>query len=154
MTPTAPVRETVSRLLAAGRLEKVPPAAQLADRLISGARAHVAAARVIRTDDPPGSLQLAYDASRKAATSLLAVLGLRATARGGHLAVQEVVVSLGTEFAAFARLRRRRHEVEYPGPTTATATPADAREGIEAAAGMVQAASLLLASGGLERAIT
>jgi len=135
-------------LVAVGRLERVLPAPALADRLMTEARTHLDGARLIVAVDPCGSLQLAYDAARKAATALLAAVGLRATTRGGHLAVQEAVAAFGVGFRSFDRLRRRRHEAEYPGPTTPTTTAADAEEGIEQAAQLVTAAVALLASGG------
>ena len=37
--------------------------------------------------------QLAYDALRKSAASLLEAQGLRATSRGGHVAVQDGVIA-------------------------------------------------------------
>jgi hypothetical protein len=45
------------------------------------------------TGDLPGAYQLAYDALRKSAASLLEVQGLRATSRGGHIAIQDAVIA-------------------------------------------------------------
>jgi len=41
----------------------------------------------VTTDDLSGACQLVYDALRKNAASLLAVQGVRATSRGGHVAL-------------------------------------------------------------------
>jgi hypothetical protein len=68
--------------------------------------------------DLPGAYQLAYDALRKSAASLLEAQGLRSTSRGGHSAVQDAVIAqFGTSIRAlrsFSRLRRARNSFEYP----------------------------------------
>ena len=46
-------------------------------------------ARSLTEDDPAGAFQMVYDAARKACSALLAVQGLRATSRGGHIAVRD-----------------------------------------------------------------
>lgn len=143
------VGATLRRLVVDGRLEQVPVSPALAERLMDEARAHLRAAAAIREIDPPGSFHLAYDAARKAGSALLALEGLRATSRGGHLAVQEAVEALDGSFTAFSRMRRRRHDSEYPGPATPTLTADDAGEGVAQAADMVRAAGRWLASGSL-----
>ena len=60
-----------------------------------------------------------YDAARKALCSVLENQGLRATSRGGHIAVYEAVNAqldppLGKTLRSFDRMRRRRNEAEYP----------------------------------------
>ena len=55
---------------------------------------------------------------RKACAALLAAHGLRATSRGGHLAVQRAVIAMHDRaevLRPFDRVRRRRNEVEYLG---------------------------------------
>jgi HEPN domain len=95
------------------------PSAEHADELISQARQHVASARRIADDDPAGALQLLYDAARKALSAVLENEGLRATSRGGHIAVLEAVSAqldppMGKVLRPFDRLRRQRNSVEYP----------------------------------------
>lgn len=51
------------------------------------------AAVALSSQDLSGAYQLAYDALRKSTASLLAVQGLRATSRGGHIAVQDAVLA-------------------------------------------------------------
>lgn len=126
-------RDTVRRLVADGRLERVEPSAAMADRLLRDADAHVHLAALGVDDDPAGALQLGYDAARKASVALLAVQGLRPTVRGGHVAVAEAVrAQFAGEpglavFGQVNRLRRRRNDTEYPSPTTPGVTPAEAR---------------------------
>ena len=125
----------------------MPASAELAARLMADAHAHLKAAEAVVDIDPAGCLQVAYDAARKAAGALLAVQGLRATNGGGHIAVQEAARACSPAFAPFARMRRRRHDSESPGPGTPTIVGADAVEGIRQASEMVWAAADLLASG-------
>jgi hypothetical protein len=87
--------------------------------LLESARRHIAAAAVIVTTDPESTYSLAYDASRKCATALLAHQGLRPTSAGGHIAVVEAVRAQfpGVPgFVSLDRLRRRRNQAEYPDP--------------------------------------
>jgi hypothetical protein len=141
-------RQVIEGLLGTTQLERVVPSGELGGRLMHDARTHLASARSLQEADPAGAYQLAYDAARKACSALLAVQGLRATSRGGHIAVQEAVrEQFGPEFAAFARMRRRRRESEYPDVNTPTIVHVDAAEGIEQASAIVQAAGGLIASG-------
>ncbi|GAA1835207.1 hypothetical protein GCM10009682_61770 [Luedemannella flava] len=60
-----------------------------------------------------------YDAARKALAAVLENQGLRATSRGGHLAVIDALTAqldppLGGILRPFDRLRRRRNQAEYP----------------------------------------
>lgn len=131
-------------------MEPVVPSGDHADRLMDDAAAHLKSASAIRDVDPAGAYQLAYDAARKACSALLAVQGLRATTRGGHVAVRDAVrEQFGPVFTPFSRMRRRRRDAEYPDPDTPAITEADATEGIEKAAEMVEAATRLLESGQL-----
>jgi len=62
---------------------------------------------------------LLYDAARKALNAVLENQGLRATSRGGHIAVLDAVSAqldppLGGILRPFDRLRRRRNQAEYP----------------------------------------
>lgn len=143
-------RETVEQLLAADELESVRQSDRLADRLMADAVTHLESAQAIRDVDPTGAYQLAYDSARKACSALLAIQGLRATTRGGHVAVQDAVrEQFGPVFAPFARMRRRRHDSEYPDIDTPTISHADASDGIAKATEIVNAANQLLDSGQL-----
>lgn len=143
-------RETVERLLEEGYLERVLASPTFARRLLNDASAHLDSAGSIVGGDPTGSYQLAYDAARKACAALLAVQGLRATTRGGHIAVQDVVQEqFGKVFSSFAQMRRVRQTSEYPNPGTPTISAADAREGIGSATEILSAAGRLIDSDAL-----
>jgi hypothetical protein len=72
----------------------------------------------LSSSDLSGAYQLAYDALRKSAASLPAAQGLRATSRGGHIAIQEAAqAQFGSTIKAFrsiGRIRRARNSFEYP----------------------------------------
>lgn len=114
-----PGRNDVDALLAGGELEHVTPDADLACRLLADGARHVESARSAKElGDLTGAYQLAYDALRKAASALLAVQGLRATSRGGHIAIQDAIRAQfsgrGSPFRSFGRIRRKRNSYEYP----------------------------------------
>jgi hypothetical protein len=81
----------VERLLEAKHLEHVPADDDVTTALKEAAFRHVASARACAGTDPEGSYALAYDAVRKAASSLLAHQALRATSGGGHIALVEAM---------------------------------------------------------------
>jgi hypothetical protein len=100
----SPGRDQIQTLLAAGEPERVAPDDRVPQRLLADAGRHLAAAAAgLDADDFAGAYQLAYDALRKSAAALLAVQGLRATSRGGHLAVQEAVTA---QFGTTGRVAR------------------------------------------------
>lgn len=109
----------IVKLLEARELQRIAASNDAASGLLDMATAHVAAAKVCVQLDAAGALALAYDATRKAATAVLAHQGLRPTTKGGHLVV---VYAVEAQFPgvpglrALDRLRRRRNETEYPDP--------------------------------------
>jgi len=114
-----PGRDKISGLLDAGELEQVTVDQRIAQLLLDDAGRHLATAgTALSSGDLSGAYQLAYDALRKSAASLLALQGLRATSRGGHVAVQESVMaqfgSTVRAFRSFGRIRRARNSFEYP----------------------------------------
>jgi len=115
-----PGEAEVRRLVAARELEQVRPDADLVELLMDDAERHLISAEQLAEDDPAGAFQLAYDASRKACSALLAAQGLRATSRGGHIAVRDAARaqfghgSPGRVLREFDAMRRRRKDAEYP----------------------------------------
>jgi hypothetical protein len=112
-------RDTIDGMIARGELERVPPSRQHADRLLTQAHQHLESAAAIADTDAAGAYQLLYDAARKALAAVLENQGLRATSRGGHIAVVDAVSAqvdppLGAILRPFDRLRRRRNQAEYP----------------------------------------
>ena len=111
--------EAVRRLIEQGEIEQVRPDPDLADLLMDDAHRHLATAELVADPDPAGAYQMTYDAARKACSALLAVQGLRATSRGGHIAVRDVVLAQfgrgpGQVLRQLDAMRRRRKDAEYP----------------------------------------
>jgi hypothetical protein len=148
-------RDRIDRLIAEGKLELVAPSEQVAGRLLDDAEAHLRLATHGVADDPAGALQLGYDAARKASVAILAVQGLRATARGGHVAVIDAVVAqFGDVSKVFGRLhtlRRRRNRTEYPDANSPTVNVNDAHQALATAEEALDAARRLLDGGRLDR---
>jgi hypothetical protein len=102
-----------------GELERVPASRAHADLLLDQAHVHLGSVQAIAGSDAAGAYQLLYDAARKALAAILENQGLRATSRGGHIAVLDAVSAqldppLGQILRPFDRLRRRRNQAEYP----------------------------------------
>jgi hypothetical protein len=115
-----PGEAEVRRLVAARELEQVRPEADLVELLMDDAERHLISAEQLAEDDPAGAFQMANDASRKACSALIAAQGLRATSRGGHIAVRDAARaqfghgSPGRVLREFDAMRRRRKDAEYP----------------------------------------
>ena len=144
--------ERIQELISAGELGQVPPDTRLARRMLADAGRHLATAAVAQsTGDLPGAYQLAYDALRKSAASLLEAQGLRATSRGGHIAVQDAVIAqFGSSIRAlrsFSRLRRARNSFEYPSTETPGPSEDDVKDAIRVAAEVNDAVGKVLESG-------
>jgi HEPN domain-containing protein len=129
-------------------LQHVAADMETAAALLSSARRHVESAGLTVDNDPEAAYALAYDASRKSATALLAHQGLRPTSAGGHIVVVDV---MRAQFpgvpglTSLDRLRRRRNQAEYPDPRSYDPiTVSEAKEAIEVAAGCVSSAERLL----------
>ncbi|GLW25069.1 hypothetical protein Mame01_51110 [Microbispora amethystogenes] len=126
-------RDRIDTMLSAGQLERVPPSRKHSDAMLRQAERHIDLARIGMHADPVGAYRLLYDASRKALASILENQGLRATSRGGHLAVLDAVTAqldppLGRVLRSFDRMRRRRNGAEYPRPETPDITAEDVIE--------------------------
>jgi hypothetical protein len=143
-------RARIEQLLADRELEIVTASKTHAGRLVDEAERHLASAKLITQEDPTGAYQLAYDAARKACSALLAVQGLRATTKGGHIAIQDAVREqfggpAGVKaFDALGRMRRQRAASEYPGPDTPTITADDTIDAISTTTAILTATKQLL----------
>ncbi len=136
-------------MLSSGQLERVPPSRQHADTLLGQAERHLELARQGARTDPTGAYQLLYDASRKALAAILENQGLRATSRGGHLAVLDAVTAqldppLGRTLRSFDRMRRRRNSAEYPRLDTPEITPDDVTQDLSKAQDFLSLATQVL----------
>lgn len=144
--------ERVQELIDGGKLGQVPPDDELARRMLADARRHLATAAAAQsTEDLSGAYQLAYDALRKSAASLLEAQGLRSTSRGGHIAVQDAVIAqFGSSIRAlrsFSRLRRARNTFECPSAQTPGPSEDDVKDAIRVAREVNGAADKILESG-------
>ncbi len=142
----------VELLLANGELQTVTgSAADGAPWLVKAGRT-LSSAAAVADSDPESAWTLAYDAARFACAALLAQQGLRATTRGGHLAVDATVRhQFGGQFERFGALRRQRNEIEYPLVATATLTPGDAESAIALAGDLIGSADKLMEHVGMFR---
>jgi hypothetical protein len=144
-----PGRDRIAELLEAGELQQVTADREMAQILLDDARRHlVSAGTAAASGDLSGAYQLAYDALRKSAASLLAAQGLRATSRGGHIAIQEAAVAqFGTTvrvFRSFGRIRRARNGFEYPSTATHGPSADDLTDAITIATQIREAAVTIL----------
>lgn len=133
-----PGRDKIAELLDAAELQQVTADRRVAQLLLDDAGRHLAtAAAASSSGDLSGAYQLAYDALRKSAASLLAEQGLRATSRGGHIAIQEAAqAQFGSTVRAlrsFGRIRRARNNFEYPSTTAPGPSPDDVTDAITTA---------------------
>jgi hypothetical protein len=141
----------IQELIDAGELGQVPPDSELARRMLADAGRHLATAATAQsTGDLSGAYQLAYDALRKSAASLLEAQGIRPTSRGGHIAVQDAVIAqFGTSIRAlrsFNRLRRARNSFECPSAETPGPSEDDVKDAIRVAREVNDAANKALES--------
>lgn len=135
----------IGQLIAAGHLERVTGAQADGTPLLDQAAKTAATAAKLIPDDAYSAYVLAYDATRFACVALLAQQGLRATASGGHYAVERAVrAQFGDGFRPFGALRRRRNELEYPHHPSDTATAEEARQAADTAGRLITAATQLL----------
>lgn len=142
-------RAQIDKMLSAGELERVHPSREHADRLIDQARRHLDSARKTGQCDPEGAYGVLYDAGRKSLWAILANQGLRPTSKGGHLAVYHAVRAqldppMGQQLRPFDRMRRQRHDAEYPDVDTPDLTPDDIRDDLPKITAIVEIAERVL----------
>lgn len=132
-------------LLSRRELERLAAAQANGMPLLEKARKTVATAESLIDRDLYSAYVLAYDAARCACTALLAQQGIRATSTGGHYAVERAVrAQFGDGFRAFADLRRRRNELEYPRLADDAATPKETFEAVAEAGRLIRIAEALI----------
>jgi hypothetical protein len=145
MTRWTPGAAVIERLLEERRLERVQGAHADGSPWLDRARRTITAARAVEQTSPDSAFVLAYDAARQACTALLGQQGLRATTSGGQNAVEESVsAQFGAVLRPFGALHRRRNELEYPTDPADEATAAEAADGIQAAADLIEAGAQIL----------
>ena len=120
-------REAILGMLDRGELSKVPADRAFAHEMIAVALTHLKSVERNAIPDPVLAYSALHDAVRKAMAAVLQAEGLRATSKGGHLAVQYAIEAqfgnaMGTYMRTANRIRVQRNEVEYPTPTTGVDT--------------------------------
>lgn len=129
----------VQRLIVEQKLQRVPAARSAAPVSLERARTLLVSARTLLPTDPDSAFVLAYDAARQAGAAVLAQQALRATAKGGHITVEQVLrAQFEPGFAMYSYLRRRRNELEYPAAGLSGMSSAQ-----EAETAIVDAASIV-----------
>ena len=109
-------RDTIEGMIARGELERVSASREHADLLLYQADQHVGSAQAIASSDATGAYQLLYDAARKALAAVLENQGLRATSRGGHIAVLDAVsAQLDPPLGTILRPLRSATAAQEPG---------------------------------------
>lgn len=136
----------IDQLLAQQSLQHVSVNLRGASASLVRARRLLESARTLIDDDPDTAYVLAYDAARQAGVAVLAAQGLRATPRGGRVAVERALAAqFAPAFADFRLLRRRRNELEHPAPSgPEVVDDAEAQQALRAAGGIVESAEVLL----------
>jgi hypothetical protein len=113
-------REAVDRMVASGRIERVPANPARARSLLAQSVKHLESAAALAASDPSLAYVALYDAVRKAVLGHMLANGFRELARpGAHRAVVDYAIAvLGDSAATDAvsrldRLRRNRNRAEY-----------------------------------------
>ncbi|MBM6401117.1 hypothetical protein [Phycicoccus sonneratiae] len=122
----------ISEMVADGLLQEVPSSVEAAQALLTEARRHLASADLLADTDPQGAYSLLYDAARKGLAAVLQAEGLRATAKGGHVVLQDAMRAqfdppLGHLFRPFGRMRQRRNQSEYASTDNPEVTAEEVR---------------------------
>jgi hypothetical protein len=140
----------IEQQLRAGELQAVRGGLADGEPWLVKAERTVTAAATLVDADASSAITLAYDAARFAALAVLAQQGLRATTKGGHLAVDGAVrAQFGDAFRPFRALRIRRNELEYPDHPDEVVEPIEAAEAIADSRRIIDAAAKLLPHLGL-----
>ncbi|MDP1852196.1 MAG: HEPN domain-containing protein [Candidatus Planktophila sp.] len=139
----------VDDFIVSGKLQRVVASREHAERLLAQSRNHLSSCDLTASEDTEGAYALLYDAARKSLTAVLEVQGLRPTSVGGHVVIYQALKAqidppMGRVMATFNRLRRSRHNSEYPSVSEPELTEQDVREDLEKAKEIVEVAQKLL----------
>jgi HEPN domain-containing protein len=143
------MEKELEKLLEENQLERVDIGEQEAENGLRVAYSHLESARLILDSDTPGSLQLSYDAARKALQAVLAKAGLRVRKppRGNHFTFVRVSRSGLVDREIWIPLdwmREMRNASEYSVLSEGEADQEDAQQSIDAAQRMLTNAAAIL----------
>lgn len=146
MSAWSPGAEVVRDLIADGKISRLQGADAGVEGLMTRAGQQLTSARALLESDPVTAYVVAYDAAKHAGMALLAAQNLRATAQGGHIAVERALAAqFKGVFDTFGRLRRRRNELDYPAGPEDSADTVEAERALRTATSLVENANRLLA---------
>ena len=142
-------RGKIDSLIEEEKLQKVTASRTHANRLLKQAQNHLASSASTAEDDPEGSYALLYTAARKSLTAVLEVQGLRPTTKGGHVVISDALKAqidppLGRILVTYNRLRRSRHDSEYPPVSEPELTADDVRQDLDKAKEIVKVSEKLM----------
>lgn len=122
-------REQINDLLDLQHLERIQVDERFVETQLQDAEDTLQTVEHIRNMNPRLAYAALYDAARFSMEAALAKQGLRPTAKGGHTVVIDALsAQLGRAGAALKpmhRIRKRRHDAEYPYPDTPLITISD-----------------------------
>jgi HEPN domain len=145
-----PGKQDVLSAINSGELQRVTGGQAAGSGWITDANRKLQTATNIAAEDPATAYVTAYDAARFALVGVLAQQGLRATQRGGHLAVEQAMrAQFGQSFADFSTLRRRRAELEYPAFAGEAVEDDEVADALAKARRIIDGAAQLLPSLGI-----
>ncbi len=142
-------RGKIDSLIEEEKLQKVTASRTHANRLLKQAQNHLASSASTAEDDPEGAYALLYTAARKSLTAVLEVQGLRPTTKGGHVVISDALKAqidppLGRILVTYNRLRRSRHNSEYPPVSEPELTADDVRQDLDKAKEIVEVSEKLM----------
>jgi len=148
MSPWTRGTDEIDELIAADHLKRANGADVGTQALMQRAQQLINTARGLVVSDPVTAYVVAYDGAKHAGAALLAEQNLRATGKGGHVAIERALdAQFGQPFARFGALRRRRNELDYPASADDFADEQEAQQAIDRAAGVVDSAAKILEQG-------
>lgn len=134
--------ETIVNLLDVGHLERIEVDERFVETQMQDAEDNVETVRVFYRQNPRMAYIALYDAARYAIEAALAKQGMRPTARGGHTvaidALQAQLGRMGACLDPMNRIRKRRHDAEYPYPDTPMIAVSDVEDDLPKVEAVVQ----------------
>lgn len=148
MTPAA--RRSLTALVSAADVERVPVDTTTCQRLVDQAQRHVKTATAgLDHDDAEGAFQIAYDACRKGCLALVLSTGLRPRGESEHRTTFEAAAAIAESVGSraivddAADLRMVRNNTEYRGVEVSLA---EAQDAIDIAAELLAALTVAIAA--------
>lgn len=134
--------DTIENLLDVGHLERIEVDERFVETQIQDAEDNIETIELVYRQNPRMAYVAMYDAARYAIEAALARQGLRPTAKGGHTvaidALQAQLGRMGACLTPMNRIRKRRHDAEYPYPDTPMIAISDVEDDLPKVAEVVR----------------